>query len=111
MRRSEVSRSSGAFPTTQRATQRSTGTSGASVDTTSLYVEAAMSACLTLACATFLLLRRRFSRVSYWRGKREVDFVVRRGSVPVPVQVTWDAPLERQLKGIDEFCAEHPYLR
>lgn len=41
-----------------------------------------------LECATFLLLRRRFGQVFYWRGAGEVDFVVAGDRGPVPVQVS-----------------------
>jgi len=61
-----------------------------------------------LECATFLLLRRRFGSVSYWRDQGEVDFVVVKGGEPVPVQVSWDAPTERHRKAVDEFHAAHP---
>jgi len=62
----------------------------------------------SLEIATFLELRRRFGRVSYWRGRREVDFVVSQGSKIVPIQVTWAAPTERHEQAIDEFLAAHP---
>jgi len=61
-----------------------------------------------LECATYLLLRRRFEHVHYWRGDGEVDFVVDQGGKPVPVQVTWEAPSERHLRALDAFQAEHP---
>lgn len=62
-----------------------------------------------LECATFTLLRRRFREVFYWRGRREVDFVVLRGNVPTPVQVSWDGAGERQQAGLDEFYEVHPH--
>jgi len=61
-----------------------------------------------LECAAFLLLRRRFRDVHYWRGKGEVDFVVDSGQGPVPVQVTWNDVSDRALRGVDEFHAAHP---
>ena len=61
-----------------------------------------------LECATFLLLRKRFREVCYWRNGGEVDFVVRRNGDPVPVQVCWDGPTERHHKALDEFHAMHP---
>mgnify|MGYP006268907277 CR=1 FL=1 len=61
-----------------------------------------------LECATFLLLRRRFRDVAYWRGAREVDFVVDAGRGPVPVQVSWAGTTERSLRGVDEFHETHP---
>ncbi|MBK7876486.1 MAG: ATP-binding protein [Planctomycetes bacterium] len=65
----------------------------------------------SLECATFLLLRRRFGAVSYWRDKGEVDFVVMKDGEPVPVQVSWDAPTERHRKAVDEFHSTHPRAR
>jgi len=61
-----------------------------------------------LECATYLLLRRRFGDVSYWRGTGEVDFVVNAGRGPVPVQVSWEMASERARRGVDEFHAAHP---
>lgn len=60
-------------------------------------------------CAVFLLLRRRFREVFYWRGSGEVDFVVERDGVPIPIQVTTqEEPQERHVRAIDEFHAAHP---
>jgi predicted AAA+ superfamily ATPase len=61
-----------------------------------------------LECATFLLLRRRFGEVCYWRGRGEVDFVVTKDGEPVPVQVGWDGPLERHHAALQEFYEHHP---
>jgi predicted AAA+ superfamily ATPase len=61
-----------------------------------------------LECATFLLLRRRFRDVAYWRGAGEVDFVVDAGRGPVPVQVSWEGASERSRRGVDEFHETHP---
>lgn len=61
-----------------------------------------------LECATFLVLRRRFGQVFYWRGAGEVDFVVTSDRGPVPVQVSWDGPAERSRRAVDEFHASHP---
>jgi hypothetical protein len=60
-----------------------------------------------LECATFVLLRQRYREVSYWRSRGEVDFVVKRGGSPVPVQVTWDGPTERHHSALDEFYEAH----
>jgi predicted AAA+ superfamily ATPase len=123
---------------------------GISVDTTSLYVDAAESAYLAigcpffswserqrivrnrkyypidtglrrgavtttghdrgkqLECAVFLLLRRRFRQVHYWRGNGEIDFVVDHRGKPTPVQVSWDTTKERARRAVDEFHAAHP---
>jgi uncharacterized protein len=61
----------------------------------------------SLEIAVFLALRRRFQHVCYWRGQREVDFVVERRGTPIPVQVTWDSPTDRHLDAIAEFQGEH----
>jgi predicted AAA+ superfamily ATPase len=61
-----------------------------------------------LECATFLLLRRRFRDVAYWRGGGEVDFVIDAGRGPVPVQVSWEEASERARRGVDEFHEAHP---
>lgn len=60
-----------------------------------------------LECATYLLLRRRYRDVYYWRNGGEVDFVVLKEGRPIPIQVTWDQPLERHQKGIDSFFKAH----
>jgi len=60
-----------------------------------------------LECATLLLLRRRFGRVCYWRGRGEVDFVVEGPRGPIPVQVSWDEITERARRAVDEFHAAH----
>ncbi len=61
-----------------------------------------------LEAATFLLLRRRFRQVSYWRGSGEIDFVVESTRGLVPVQVSYDAPTERARRAVDEFHETHP---
>ena len=61
-----------------------------------------------LECATHLALRRELGQVSYWRGAGEVDFVVLRDGVPVPVQVTWGAPESRHERALDAFYEAHP---
>lgn len=60
-------------------------------------------------CAAFLLLRRRFRNVHYWRGKGEVDFVVEHRGTAVPVQVSWEGPGERHRRALDEFHEAHPH--
>ena len=61
-----------------------------------------------LECATFLLLRKRFRDVYYWRGRGEVDFVVTRNGEPVPIQVSWDGAGERPHRALDAFYEAHP---
>jgi uncharacterized protein len=60
-----------------------------------------------LECATFLLLRRRYRDVCYWRDRSEVDFVVEHEGVAVPVQVSLGGPAERHRQAVDEFQAAH----
>lgn len=62
----------------------------------------------TLECAVLLELRRHFGDVFYWRGKREVDFVVEVNKQTIPIQVTWDEPLERHHAALDEFYESFP---
>lgn len=61
-----------------------------------------------LECATYVLLRQRFDDVFYWRDRGEVDFVVLRDGVPIPIQVTWDQPAERHHKALDAFYEANP---
>jgi len=61
-----------------------------------------------LECAIFLLLRRRFRSVQYWRGVGEVDFVDDAGRGPVPVQVSWARISDGSRRAVDEFHAAHP---
>jgi predicted AAA+ superfamily ATPase len=60
-----------------------------------------------LECAVFLALRRRYREVFHWRNGGEVDFVVLHDNKPLPIQVTWDKPLERHGKAIDAFHKAH----
>lgn len=48
-------------------------------------------------------LRTTYGEVAYWKGRGEIDFVVREGSTVVPIQVTWDAPHARHLNAAVEF--------
>lgn len=62
-----------------------------------------------LECATFVALRRRYARVSYWRGKGEVDFVVQDSAGrPIPIQVSWNGVEERHQRALDEFYEIFP---
>ena len=60
-----------------------------------------------LECAVFLALRRRYREVFHWRNGGDVDFVVLHYNKPLPIQVTWDKPLERHGKAIDAFHKAH----
>lgn len=62
-----------------------------------------------LECAVHLELRRRGIQVSYWRGKREVDFVARTPQGIIPIQVSWDAPQERHQRTLEEFYETFPH--
>lgn len=61
-----------------------------------------------LECAVFLLLRRRFGQVSYWRDQTEVDFVIEHQGKERPIQVTWEEPSERHHRALDDFHSQHP---
>lgn len=61
-----------------------------------------------LEAAVLLALRSKFREVTYWRGDREVDFVVMDGNRIIPVQVTWDVPQERHKLGLAEFAKAFP---
>lgn len=61
-----------------------------------------------LECAVYLELRRRGLKASYWRGKGEVDFVVRTASGIVPIQVSWEEPSMRHRNALDEFYETFP---
>jgi predicted AAA+ superfamily ATPase len=62
-----------------------------------------------LEIATFVALRRTHREVFYWRDKGEVDFVVQRDGVAVPVQVTWDGPQDRHERALESFYEQHPH--
>lgn len=135
----------------EMSVRRAAAALGISVDTTGLYVEAAESAYLAMACpyfawsarkrlarnrkfypidtglrrvcvgttgrdrgkqlecAAFLLLRRRFGHVSYWRSRGEVDFVIDHNGMPTPVQVSWTEATDRARAAVDEFQSSHPH--
>lgn len=61
-----------------------------------------------LECATQLALRKRYGEVFYWRGKGEVDFVVREGDRIVPHQVTWSSLEPRHHGALEEFYERFP---
>lgn len=56
--------------------------------------------------AVYLHLRRKRKDVHYWKGKQEVDFVVKNGEI-VPINVTYgrESP-EREKKALLEFLSE-----
>ncbi len=59
-------------------------------------------------CAVYLALRRMGADISYWRGKGEVDFVVRTRGTFVPIQVSWEGPCERHHRALEEFYETFP---
>jgi predicted AAA+ superfamily ATPase len=62
----------------------------------------------SLECAVHLLLRRRFGRVSYWRDRGEVDFVVQDRGRIIPVQVSWEGPTDRHHRAMADFYERFP---
>jgi uncharacterized protein len=62
-----------------------------------------------LECATYVMLRRRYRDVYYWRGRGEVDFVYQRDGVVVPCQVTWDEPATRHERALEDFYESFPH--
>lgn len=54
----------------------------------------------------FLELRRRYKKVYYWKGVKEVDFVVETADGLKPFQVSWDGIKERHEQGLEEFYRE-----
>lgn len=57
----------------------------------------------------FLLLRRKTSEISYWRGKGEVDFVVNSATGAIPIQVTYGEPQQRHEDSLAEFYQAFPH--
>lgn len=62
-----------------------------------------------LECAVHVEIRRRSLPVSYWRGTREVDFVVETPHGIVPIQVSWGPPSERHHSALEEFYEVFPH--
>lgn len=61
-----------------------------------------------LETVVFHALRKRYDSVCYWKGKGEVDFVTQNHDGIVPWQVSWDGPLERHHKSLQEFAQTFP---
>ncbi|MDO8339622.1 MAG: ATP-binding protein [Candidatus Burarchaeum sp.] len=58
--------------------------------------------------AVLVELKRRGSEAYFWRGRREVDFVVREGRKLTAINVTYsDTIREREVEGLREFAAKH----
>ena len=45
--------------------------------------------------------------VFYWRGDKEVDFVVLDGTDIIPIQVSWEGKKERHEKALASFYKEY----
>ena len=61
-----------------------------------------------LECVVHLELRRRGLKPAYWRGRREIDFVVTTDRGIVPIQVSWEPPADRHERALDEFYETFP---
>lgn len=59
----------------------------------------------------FLDLKRRHREVFYWKGQREVDFVVETPEGVQPYQVSWDGIKERHEEALEEFYRAFPHAR
>ena len=57
----------------------------------------------------YLTLRRKGAEVFFWRGRAEVDFVVKTVNGVRPIQVTFGAPKPRHEAGLREFYATFPH--
>ncbi len=56
----------------------------------------------------FHILRRQHSEVFYWRGKKEIDFVIEKEEGIQPIQVSIDAVKSRHTEAAEEFAKEYP---
>ncbi len=56
----------------------------------------------------FHALKKKYSDISYWCGKHEVDFVVKTPEGILPIQVSWDVPKPRHYEGLKEFKKLYP---
>ncbi len=54
----------------------------------------------------YLTLRRKYKEIHYWKGVKEVDFVVETERGLQPIQVSWDAIKDRHEVALDEFYKE-----
>jgi predicted AAA+ superfamily ATPase len=56
----------------------------------------------------FLLLRKKYSEVFYWRNKKEIDFIIETENGIQPIQVTIGETKPRHKEAEAEFASEHP---
>jgi len=56
----------------------------------------------------FYSLLKKYSKVYYWRGKNEVDFIVETSKGIQPIQVSYSQKKERHEIGVQEFLKEYP---
>ncbi len=56
----------------------------------------------------FLLLRKKYSEVFYWRSKKEIDFIVETPNGIQPIQVTIGEIKIRHQEAAEEFALEYP---
>jgi hypothetical protein len=57
-------------------------------------------------------LKRSGHEVYFWKGKKEVDFVVREGGRLTAINVTYtDSPHQREAEGLTEFRDKYPGAR
>ncbi|MFA6330098.1 MAG: ATP-binding protein [Candidatus Micrarchaeia archaeon] len=63
--------------------------------------------------AAYLKLRETCGNdICYWRGKKEVDFIARKGGKTFAINVSYtDAPASRETEGIFEFLDEHKKMQ
>ncbi len=61
-----------------------------------------------LETVVFHSLLKKYSKVFYWKGKGEVDFVVETREGTQPIQVSFDGKDARHIKACAEFLDEHP---
>ena len=53
-------------------------------------------------------LRKKAFQVYYWKGKKEVDFVIETAQGVTPIQVSWGEKLSRHEEAYQEFKKEYP---
>ena len=59
--------------------------------------------------AVFHSLLKKYSKVFYWKGKGEVDFVVEAQGGIQPIQVSWEGMKPRHQQACEEFLEQHQH--